>query len=48
MGIGLVVEGFYLLVTRVPVELDSFNEGAVRFQVKDGHSRLPGLVLQSF
>src|SRR6266566_3379608 len=47
VGIGLVVEGFYLLVSRVSVQLDGFNERAVRFQVKDRHSRFPGLVLQS-
>ena len=47
MGIGLVVESFYLLVSRVPVQLDGFNECVVRFQLKDCHSRFPGLVLQS-
>jgi hypothetical protein len=35
MGIGLVVESFYLLVSSVPVQLDGFDEGAVRFQVND-------------
>jgi len=29
------------------VQLDGFNECAVRFQVNDRHSRFPGLVLQS-
>jgi muconolactone delta-isomerase len=47
VGIGLVVEGLYLLVSRVSVQLDGFDEGAVRFQVNDCHSRFPGLVLQS-
>src|SRR5947199_111962 len=46
MGIGLVIEGFYLLVSRAPIQLDGFNEGTVRFQVKDRDSRFPGLVLQ--
>src|SRR5438067_12550664 len=46
MCIWLVVEGFDLLVSRVSVQLDGFNERAVRFQVKDRHSRFPGLVLQ--
>ena len=46
VGIRLVVEGFYLLVSRVPVQLDGFNERAVGFQVKDPNSRFPGLVLQ--
>ena len=41
MGIGLIVEGFYLLETSVSVQLDGFNERAVRFQVKDRHSRFP-------
>ena len=46
MCIGLVVESFYLLVSRVSVQLDGFHECAVRFQVKDRDSRFPGLVLQ--
>jgi len=46
MCIGLVVEGFYLLVSRVSVQLDGFNECAVRFQVKDRDSRFPCRVLQ--
>ena len=46
VGIRLVVEGFYLLVSRVPVQLDGFNEGMVRFQVKDSNSRFPCVVLQ--
>ncbi len=47
VGIGLVVESFYLLISSVSVQLDGFDEGAVRFQVNDRHSRFPGLVLQS-
>jgi hypothetical protein len=47
MCIGLVVESIYLLVSRVSVQLDGFDEGAVRFQVNDRHSSFPGLVLQS-
>ena len=46
VGIGLAIEGFYLLVSRVSVQLDGFNERAVRFQVKDRHSRFPCIVLQ--
>ena len=46
MCIRLVVEGFYLLVSRVPVQLDGFNECAVRFQVKDSDPRFPCVVLQ--
>ena len=47
MCIGLVTEGFYLLVSSAPVQLDGFDEVAVRFQVNDRHSRLFSLVLQS-
>jgi hypothetical protein len=39
VGIRLVVEGFYFLVPTVSVQLDGFNEGAVRFQVKAGDPR---------
>src|SRR6266536_3846398 len=41
VGIRLVVEGFYLLVAAVSVQLDGFSEGAVRFQVKDSDPRFP-------
>ncbi len=46
MGIGFVVEGFDLLVSSVSVQLDSFNECPVRFQVKGPEACFPGLVLQ--
>src|SRR5690348_17206326 len=46
VGIWLVVKGFYLLVPAVSVQLDGFNEGAVRFQVKDSDPCLPCGVLQ--
>jgi hypothetical protein len=46
VGIRLIVKGFYFLVSAVSVQVDSFNEGVVRFQVKHCHSRFPGLALQ--
>jgi hypothetical protein len=46
VGIGLVIEGFYLLIPAVSVQLDGFNEGAIRFQVKDSDPRFPCEVLQ--
>ena len=46
VGIRLVVEGFYLLVPAVSVQLDGFNEGAVRLQVKDSDPRFPCGMLQ--
>ena len=33
--IGLIAEGCYFLISSLPVEPDSFNQGAVCFQVKD-------------
>ena len=47
VGIRLVVEGFHFLVAAVSVQLDGFNEGAVRFQVKNRNSRFPCVALQS-
>jgi hypothetical protein len=47
VGIRLVVEGFHFLVSAVSVQLDGFNEGAVRFQVKNRNSRFPCVALQS-
>jgi len=46
MGIRLVIEGFYLLVPALSVQLNGFNECAVRFQVKDSDPRFPCIVLQ--
>ena len=46
VGIRLVVEGFYLLVPATSVQLDGFNEGAVRFQVKDSDPCFPCGMLQ--
>jgi hypothetical protein len=47
VGIRLVVEGFHFLVSAVSVQLDGFNEGAVRFQVQNRNSRFPCVALQS-
>src|SRR5947209_17524117 len=46
VGIRLVVECLHFLVSRVPVHLDRFNKRAVRLQVKDRDTRLPGGVFQ--
>lgn len=46
VGIRLVVEGCYLLVSSVSVQFDSFSEVVVRFQVKDRDSRFPCIALQ--
>lgn len=46
MGIGLVAEGFHFPVSAVAVQLDGFNERAVRFQVKNRNSHIPSVVLQ--
>jgi hypothetical protein len=46
VGIRLVIESFYLLVSAVSVQLDGFNEGTVRFQVKDSDPHFPRGALQ--
>jgi hypothetical protein len=45
VGIGFIIEGFYLLVSRASVEADGFDERAVRLQAQNRNPSFPGVAL---